>query len=151
MFLENVKDTGYEVIIAVVIANISAQILKTIVAALQNKRLDYSMLITTGGMPSSHTSSVIALSASIGMIRGFGSIAFSIAVAIAAVVMYDAQGIRRSASKQASVLNKLIRQMPDDVDLSQIKLKELLGHSPQEVLAGAVLGIIISIIVHICL
>lgn len=148
-FLEQIDSNGYEVISAVVIANVLAQSLKTIIYWVQNNNFNLRMLFTTGGMPSSHSSSVVAMATSVGLIEGFESIDFAICFAIAAVVLYDAAGVRRAAGKQAAVLNSIIEELfRKDHKIGGDRLKELLGHSPKEVIAGAILGIIVSLILR---
>lgn len=145
-FLETINSNGYEVLTALVVANVSAQVLKTAIFAVINKSLDWRMLVTTGGMPSSHSSSVVAMATTIGLLSGFDSLLFAFAASFSIVVMYDSAGIRRSAGKQAAVLNKIVKDLGQgDHKIKEGRLKELLGHSPFEVFAGAVLGILTSI------
>ena len=127
---------------AAIIAWAAAQGIKIILTLLVDKKFDASRIVGTGGMPSSHSSFTMALSFSIGKYYGFDSPLFAIALIFSFVTMYDAQGIRRAAGKQAEILNMLIleHKIPD-VD----KLKELLGHTPLEVAAGAALGILIGL------
>lgn len=127
---------------AAIIAWAAAQGIKIILTLIVDKKFDASRIVGTGGMPSSHSSFTMALSFSIGKYHGFDSPLFAIALIFSFVTMYDAQGIRRAAGKQAEILNMLIleHKIPD-VD----KLKELLGHTPLEVAAGALLGIVIGL------
>lgn len=120
-----------------------AQVLKIILTLIEDRRFDASRIVGTGGMPSSHSSFTMALSFSVGKYYGFGSPLFAIALIFSFVTMYDAQGIRRAAGKQAEILNMLIlhHQIPTGE-----KLKELLGHTPLEVAAGAVLGIAVGLL-----
>lgn len=119
-----------------------AQGLKIILTLITEKRFDASRIVGTGGMPSSHSSFTMALSFSIGKYFGFSSPSFATALVFSLVTMYDAQGIRRAAGKHAEILNDMIRhhKIPD-----QEQLKELLGHTPLEVLAGALLGIMVGL------
>lgn len=119
-----------------------AQGLKIILTLITEKRFDASRIVGTGGMPSSHSSFTMALSFSIGKYFGFSSPSFATALVFSLVTMYDAQGIRRAAGKHAEILNDMIRyhKIPD-----QGQLKELLGHTPLEVLAGALLGIVVGL------
>lgn len=149
LLAEIIKNNGYEVLTSVLLANVSAQVVKTIIYSSIRKRIMWHMLINTGGMPSSHSSSIVALACSTGLIAGFNSVEFAIALTMSAVVMYDSAGIRRSAGRQAAALNKMIHELPDGHDLKEVSLKELLGHSPREVIAGAVLGVAISLAVHL--
>ena len=145
-FLETISSNGWEVITAIVVANFSAQILKTAYNSITCESLNLTMLFTTGGMPSSHSSSVVAMSTSLGLLEGFDSMYFAMAFCISAVVMYDAAGVRRSAGRQAEVLNKIVHELAGEKhELKKGRLKELLGHSPIEVLAGALWGIAVSL------
>jgi uncharacterized protein len=145
-FLESIRGNGIEVIVSLVLANFTAQIFKTIYYSLKNKKIHLSMLINTGSMPSSHSSTVVAMASSIAMIEGFDSVSFAIAFCLAAVVMYDSAGVRRSAGRQAEMLNSIVQELfSDGHHLAGDKLKELIGHSPKEVLAGAALGLLVSL------
>jgi uncharacterized protein len=151
-FVQLISNNGLEILIAMLIANISAQIIKTIIFAFKNKNLDYSFLLSTGGMPSSHSSTVTAMAASTGLIEGWTSTLFAISVCVASIVMYDAAGVRRAASRQAKVLNQIIMDFLNEGHvLKKEKLKELLGHQPIEVFAGAVLGVVISFLLRFLL
>jgi uncharacterized protein len=148
-FYEKINSNGYEVLFSMVLSNVIAQIIKTIIFAIKNKKTDLRMLVTTGGMPSSHSSSVTGMATTVGLIEGFDSITFALACVFSVVVMYDSAGIRRSAGKQAAVLNRIIGDLfHDDHKVKQGRLKELLGHSPFEVIAGALLGILVAILIH---
>lgn len=120
----------------------AAQGIKIILTLITDKKFDASRIVGTGGMPSSHSSFTMALSFSIGKYHGFDSPLFAIALIFSFVTMYDAQGIRRAAGKHAEILNNLIleHKMPDVGEL-----KELLGHTPLEVAAGAILGLAIGL------
>jgi acid phosphatase family membrane protein YuiD len=120
-----------------------AQILKVIITFISHSEIDIERLFGAGGMPSSHTSLVVALTSSIGFHDGVQSSFFALAFVLACIVMYDATGVRNAAGKQAKVINKLVRQMRVEHTVD-IRLKELLGHTPLEVLAGAVLGFVIA-------
>ena len=101
-------------------------------------------------MPSSHSSLVVSLTMSIGFIKGFDSLIFALSAVMSLVVMYDAAGVRRSAGQQAAILNKIVEDWGRaDYSLTEKKLKELLGHTPVEVIAGAILGTIIAIIRYV--
>lgn len=125
------------------LANWSAQIYKAIAYAVKNKVFNYSILFSTGRMPSSHSSTVTAMATSVGIISGWTSVVFAVSCCIAGIVMYDAAGVRRAASRQARVLNKLIKEIitDDKSKLKRVRLKQFIGHTPKEVLAGAMLGI----------
>lgn len=121
-----------------------AQLLKVINVLLTSKRIDFTRFIGSGGMPSSHSAFIVSLTTVVGKINGIGSTEFGISLAVSLIVMYDAAGIRRAAGKQAKVLNQLVYSHNDKVYFDE-KLKELLGHSPFEVVMGALLGIIMGI------
>ena len=128
----------------------TAQILKFILVLLIYKRLDFKRFIGSGGMPSSHSSLVVSLTMSIGFIKGFDSLIFALSAVMSLIVMYDAAGVRRSAGQQAAILNKIVDDWSkEDYSLTEKKLKELLGHTPVEVFAGAILGMIIAIIRYV--
>lgn len=123
-----------------------AQILKVVVTLFMNKKLDFTRLTSSGGMPSSHSALVTALTLSVGKDLGFESSQFAISFAFAIVVMYDAAGVRRAAGKQAKILNQMVDDIYYESHFNREKLKELLGHTPVEVLAGALLGICVAYI-----
>ena len=135
------------VLLTALIGWFAAQALKIVLS--WDKKLDFKRFIGSGGMPSSHASFVMSLTMAVGFENGFDSAAFAISAVVAFVVMYDAAGIRRSAGQQAAILNKLVESVVKaDFPGTEKKLKELLGHTPIEVLGGAILGIIIAIIRH---
>ena len=124
-----------------------AQAIKVIITLIKDRRFDFTRMFGSGGMPSSHASFTVSLATAVGLETSFSSVEFALAAAFAIVVMYDATGVRRSAGEQAKILNKIVESMRSETP-SQTgkKLKELLGHTPFEVFAGAVLGIIVAII-----
>lgn len=121
-----------------------AQILKVFFDYWRTKSWRAAMLTSTGGMPSSHASTVVALMFSIGVYEGFDTTLFALSAVLAIVVMHDAQGIRRAAGKQAQAINFLFSRLEKQGIKMDSKLKELLGHSPLEVIAGAILGAIVA-------
>lgn len=123
-----------------------AQALKVIFVLIQSKRLNFSRFIGSGGMPSSHSSFVTAMAVAVGQRAGYDSPIFAVCTVIGLIVMYDAAGVRRAAGKQAAVLNKIMDEIQHENLNIEERLKELLGHTPIEVLAGAVLGIIVALI-----
>jgi len=102
--------------------------------------------VETGGMPSSHAASVAALSTAVGLERGFRSTLFGVTLFFSLIVMYDAAGLRRAAGRQAAVLNRLIDEHFKHPEQGAQKLMELLGHTPFEVLVGAVIGIVSALL-----
>lgn len=118
-----------------------AQFLKGMFHIIRYKRFSFRSFVKTGGMPSSHTSTVVALCTIIGLSEGFNSVLFDICVVFSAIIMYDAAGLRRSVGKQAIILNKIITDIELRQRIQEKRLKELLGHTPLEVIMGALLGI----------
>lgn len=122
-------------------------LLKGIIDAVKNKKVNWGRFFGPGGMPSSHTTIVMSLSIYTGISEGFDSILFVICCALALIVMYDASGIRRAAGQQARIINMIVDAWEEsDPVIKDQKLKELLGHTPLEVFAGAILGAIIAIV-----
>jgi uncharacterized protein len=136
-----------KVIIAGLFGWAGAQILKVVTYSIKIKKIDFTRIIGSGGMPSSHSGFVMAVAVKTGMENGFRSPIFAIAIAFATVVMYDAAGVRRAAGNQAKVINLIIQDLSHKKGIQQDRLKELIGHTPFEVIAGAILGVIIGIIV----
>lgn len=130
----------------VLIAWFAAQFLKVLIILITKKNLNVSLFISSGGMPSSHSAFSTSLAVGVGKITGFDSLEFAISFAFAMIVMYDAAGVRRAAGKQAKILNSIIEDYYHDSHFNKERLKELLGHTPIEVFAGALLGIIIAAI-----
>lgn len=126
-----------------------AQVLKVIVVLLQKRKLDWRYVVSSGGMPSSHSAFVCACASATGQIYGFSSPLFAIATVLAIVVMYDASNVRRAAGEQAKILNYMMdhwMEMPPA--LFGKELKELLGHTPVQVFAGAILGMVVGYCAH---
>ncbi|HXF70388.1 MAG TPA: divergent PAP2 family protein [Thermoflexus sp.] len=118
-----------------------AQASKVPVEWARRRRLNLGLLISAGGMPSSHASLVSAMATAVGLREGLTSTAFAISTIVALIVMYDAAGIRRAASIQARILNQILEEVFAGRPLSEQRLKELIGHTPMEVFVGALLGI----------
>ncbi|MEO0180752.1 MAG: divergent PAP2 family protein [candidate division WOR-3 bacterium] len=129
-----------------ILAMIIAQAIKCIVYSVAGRRLDLSWLFQTGGMPSSHSALVSALTIKVGFRSGFDSPLFAIAFILALIVMYDAAGVRRAMGKQARLLNIMVDEVSKGRPVSEERMREFLGHTPLEVFVGAVLGIIIAIL-----
>ncbi|MGI5856688.1 MAG: divergent PAP2 family protein [Candidatus Merdivicinus sp.] len=123
-----------------------AQALKVLVYIVKNRRFSFERVVGAGGMPSSHSATVCGLTAAVGRVCGLNSPLFAIAFILACVVMYDATGVRRAAGEQARVLNQLLEGQQTD---PQKALKEFLGHTPLEVVSGAVLGIALAFLIPI--
>ena len=144
-----ILNTGYEVLITGILAASIAQTIKFILYVLINKKVDFRVLSTTGGMPSSHSAAVVSLSTTVGLIAGWNSLAFAIAAGYALIVMQDAAGLRRASGKMAVCLNKIMDDFyKHDAQSAGEKLKEMLGHTPFEVFAGALFGIAFAYFMH---
>jgi len=122
-----------------------AQCIKVTLGIIRKKKFDFRWFIGTGGFPSSHASGVGALATSCGLNYGFSSPIFALACVFAFVTMFDAQGVRRATGKQAEILNKIIEDIYWQGRIKQERLKELIGHTPFEVISGAIIGILIAI------
>uniref|UniRef100_A0A5B6ZY30 Acid phosphatase/vanadium-dependent haloperoxidase-related protein n=1 Tax=Davidia involucrata TaxID=16924 RepID=A0A5B6ZY30_DAVIN len=130
-------------LLAAFLAFALAQFLKLFTTWYKEKRWDSKRMIDSGGMPSSHSATVTALVVAIGLQEGTGGSAFAIAVVLACVVMYDASGVRLHAGRQAELLNQIVCEFPPEHPLSSARpLRDSLGHTPLQVIAGAVLGCI---------
>jgi uncharacterized protein len=123
-----------------------AQVTKVVLYSIKRRRLNLRVLAETGGMPSSHAAIVMGLTSAVGRLNGLSSATFAIALIFSFVVMYDAQGVRRAAGRQAAVLNRLIEDLFSMRGLEETRLRELLGHTPFEVLVGAALGVAVGLL-----
>ena len=112
----------------------------------KEKRIDFSRIVMSGGMPSSHSSFVTSLSTLVGLNKGFDSIEFSICTVFALIVMYDASGVRRAVGKQAKIINQIVQDLQKRKHIEHEMLKELVGHTPKEVIFGAILGIVVALL-----
>lgn len=156
------------VLLSAIISWLAAQIIKVVVYAIKFKTFNPERIVGAGGMPSSHSSTVCALVIAVSKAQGIASTEFALAMVLAMIVMYDATGVRRSAGLQAKEINR-IRRIVDELDEEHVDkleekiedesekdsgeetkdLKEMLGHTPLEVLCGALLGIIIAMLIPI--
>lgn len=123
-----------------------AQSLKVIVGYFIQKKIDFRWFVGTGGMPSSHTAGASCLATAIGLQYGFDSVHFALAASFAIVVMFDAQGVRRATGKQARILNKIMDDIYWQGKIQEHRLREFIGHTPVEVIAGFILGVVIAFI-----
>ncbi len=126
-----------------------AQTVKVVIGVITQKRFDFRWFIGTGGMPSSHTAGASCLATAIGVNYGFNSVYFALAASFAIVVMFDAQGVRRATGKQARILNKIMDDIYWQGKIQEGRLRELVGHTPIEVIAGFFLGMIIALVSEI--
>jgi acid phosphatase family membrane protein YuiD len=133
-------------LLAPLVAWTIAQTAKVIIYSIREHRLNLRVLAVTGGMPSSHSAIVMGMTTAVGKYAGINSPQFAIALIFSFVVMYDAAGLRRAAGRQAAILNRLVEDLVNMRGVQEAKLRELLGHTPVEVLAGAILGVAAGLI-----
>lgn len=131
-----------KVLIISVFACFLAQFIKIFTG--KEKFIQLSRIFTSGGMPSSHSSFVTSLSTLVGIEKGFGSIEFATVLVFSMIIMYDASGVRRAVGKQATILNQMVEDLQTKKHFEHKKLKELVGHTPIEVLFGAILGVLVA-------
>ena len=123
-----------------------AQAAKLTLTSVRRRRLNLRVLAETGGMPSSHSAIVAGLTTAVGKHAHIDSPEFAIALIFTFVVMYDAAGLRRAAGRQAEVLNRLVEDLVHMRGVQEARLRELLGHTPFEVLVGALIGLVVGLI-----
>jgi acid phosphatase family membrane protein YuiD len=133
-------------LLAPLVAWAIAQAAKVILTSWRQRKLNLRVLAETGGMPSSHAAIVMGMTTAVGKYAGVSSAAFAIALIFSFVVMYDAAGLRRAAGRQAAILNRLVEDLVHMRGMQEQKLRELLGHTPVEVVVGALLGIGVGLI-----
>ena len=139
-----------KILLIAVLSWLVAQVIKVILTLIKFRELDFTRLFGSGGMPSSHAAFTVSLATAEGFATAFSSVEFALSAAFAIVVMYDATGVRRSAGEQAKLLNQIVETMKNDkISDTGKKLKELLGHTPIQVFAGAVLGAFIACIFYL--
>ncbi|MFC5649474.1 divergent PAP2 family protein [Paenibacillus solisilvae] len=140
-------------LISALIAIFIAQFIKVPIHYISRRTINIQLAFSTGGMPSSHSAAVAALATAVGMMDGFSSTTFAIALMVSIITMYDAAGIRRHAGMHASALNRMTKTISVLHNKEQVdpSLKEMLGHRPIEVCAGASLGIAVSLIMKLML
>ncbi len=125
-----------------------AQGIKITLGVIRLRKFDFRWVFGTGGMPSTHAAGVSALSVSVGQLNGFDSPLFATAVAFTVITLFDAQGVRRWSGRQAQVLNRMIEDMYFRRRMQEPRLKEMLGHTPVEVIAGMLVGIATALVLH---
>ena len=137
-----------KVFMVTLIVWVLAQGLKVVVGVFTEKRFNFRWFIGTGGMPSSHAAGVTALATTCGLHLGFDSVAFALAAVFALVTMFDAQGVRRSTGQQAQILNRILDDIYWRGKVEAEQLKELIGHTPVQVLMGLLLGLFVSVFLY---
>lgn len=139
--------TGNAVIDAALLAWFLAQLIKVVIELLLARRFDARLFVSSGGMPSSHSSLIVACATSIGRLYGTSEPVFALAVVVAAVVMYDACNVRRSAGDTAKLVNKLLEHV-EKLTAEELadSVKEIMGHTPIQVLMGSILGFCVGML-----
>ena len=146
MILVNPPFPEERAFIAVLMSWFISQFLKLIRGGIKEKRLSLKWLFNTGGMPSSHSATVSCLATVTGLYYGLNSVLFLAVGIFSIVTMFDAAGVRRAVGKQARILNNMVDEIYETGEFKEDRLKELLGHTPVEVFAGAFLGVIIGVV-----
>ena len=130
-----------------------AQLIKTILHAVVTKRVDFTRLVGDGGMPSGHSATISSLATAAALVYGLGSFEFAIALVFAIVVCKDAMGVRLETGKQAVIINDIVEAfnvLTSEEKLPDAKLKEFVGHTPLQVIAGILLGIVNAVLLYSC-
>jgi acid phosphatase family membrane protein YuiD len=128
-----------------VMSGVTAQGIKVLGTYLRERRINFMQFVEMGGMPSAHSAAFAALAVDVGLRNGFGSPMFAVTLILSLMVMYDAAGVRGSVGRQAELLNRILDDFYQRKRIPEQKLRELIGHTPVEVIAGAVLGIVFAL------
>lgn len=147
MLLYDAPFPEWKAFVAVGLSWFVAQSIKMIPQAIKQRRFNLKWIFDTGGMPSAHSASAASLATAVGLFYGFFSIISLISAAFAIVTMFDAAGVRRAVGRQAGVLNKMVDELYERGQIGETRLKELLGHTPIQVFAGAFIGIVITFLI----
>lgn len=126
-----------------------AQTFKVVIGIIRERRFNFKWFIGTGGMPSSHAAGVTALATSVGLYQGLGTPLFGVTLMFTIVVICDAQGVRRSTGQQAGILNRIMEDIHWKKKIQEDRLKELVGHTPIEILAGILLGLAVAFMIYL--
>ena len=139
-----------ELLIVPAVAWLVAQVLKLLITALVNKKLTFERLVGDGGMPSGHSATVSSLMVMCALVCGTGSSTFALSAVLALIVCHDAMGVRLETGKQAVIINELMKAFSDlaENELPEVKLKEFVGHTPIQVIAGILIGVINGFVMH---
>ncbi len=138
--------TGYPELIACIVGWLVSSLLKIPTYYYVHRRINLKQAFGTGGMPSSHAATVTATTLAIGLFSGFDHPVFALAVAVSMIVIYDAAGVRREAGYHAVIINRLIDEYVKGPLIDQKKLKEMIGHTPLEVVGGVISGLLSTLI-----
>jgi len=136
------------IFVATVSAWAIAQVVKVLLGFIRDKKFNFKWFVRSGGMPSSHVALSMCLATSIGLYYGFDSGLFAVSLGFASITMFDAQGIRRHSGQQAEALNRILEDIYAHKGLQEAPLKQFLGHTPVEVYAGGLLGIVVAVLFY---
>lgn len=147
-FLGHVKDFfGNYLLMSAVVSWLLAQIIKIFTGVYRDRHVNLSVLLfSTGGMPSSHSASVLGLTTAAALRDGFGSSTFAISAILSIIVIIDAMGVRYETGKQSKMLNKIVKEIFTDSENAETHFKEFIGHTPLQVFVGAGLGIVVGVV-----
>lgn len=143
IFMEMVRN---KILVVTILAWLIAQTIKVAIGVIRERKFDFRWFVGTGGMPSSHVTGAACLATLVGLEYGFSSVYFALAASFTIVVMFDAQGVRRASGKQARILNKITEDIYWRGKFDEGKLRELIGHTPVEVIGGFLLGVVIALL-----
>ena len=138
---------NYPIVIIPIIVGCTAQGIKFLLLAKENRKIEFKYLLSPGHMPSAHTAFVISLSTTVGYFDGIFSTTFAISIVLSYIVIYDAANIRTNIGYNGKIVNRLIKEIPEIKKENYPILKEIVGHKPLEIIAGAILGIVLTIII----
>ena len=134
----------YPIVIIPIIVGCATQFIKFLLLAKKNRRIEFKYLLGPGHMPSAHTAFVVSLATTVGYFDGIFSTTFTISIVMSYIVIYDAANIRTNIGYNGKIVNQLIKEIPEIKKENYPKLKEIVGHKLSEIIAGAILGIILT-------
>lgn len=140
---------GNYMLMSAIVAWLIAQIFKIFTGVYRDRHVNLSVLLfSTGGMPSSHSATVLALTTAAALGEGVGTPVFAICAILSIIVIIDATGVRYETGKQAKMLNKIVKEMFTDTEHAEVHFKEFIGHTPLQVFVGAILGVVVGVVMY---
>ena len=140
---------GNYMLMSAIVAWIIAQIFKIFTGVYRDRHINLTVLLfSTGGMPSSHSATVLGLTTAAALGEGVGTPIFAICAILSIIVIIDATGVRYETGKQAKMLNKIVKEMFTDTEHAEVHFKEFIGHTPLQVFVGAILGIVVGVVMY---
>ena len=148
--LNSMKDfVGNYLLVSAIIAWITAQIIKIFTGAYKDRHVNlFVILHSTGGMPSSHSATMLAVTTAAALQEGFASPVFAVSAIISIIVLTDATGVRYETGKQSKMLNEIVQELFTDTEKAEVHFKEFIGHTPMQVVVGSTLGVVIAIAMY---